>query len=183
MKWIFDAKQGDVSQLWECGDNDHLMVIALTGIHPQGFRDWNDPEVKDILKREVMKDKKADRLMAKFKGVSSISAATAKGARVSTVGQITFSSPAFIQATGAVEPALSGAVAATSVGAFSKHPVKGNAGVYMFQVTKKNMRAGSKYNEMRQMQQCAQQNMQYVGNFMQDLVLKANVVDHRYLFF
>lgn len=183
LKWIFDAKQGDVSQLWECGDNDHLMVIALTGIHPQGFRDWNDPEVKDILKREVMKDKKADRLMAKFKGVSSISAATAKGARVSTVGQITFSSPAFIQATGAVEPALSGAVAATSVGAFSKHPVKGNAGVYMFQVTKKNMRAGSKYNEMQQMQQCAQQNMQYVGNFMQDLVLKANVVDHRYLFF
>ena len=82
-----------------------------------------------------------------------------------------------------MEPALSGAVAATSVGAFSKHPVKGNAGVYMFQVTKKNMRAGSKYNEMQQMQQCAQQNMQYVGNFMQDLVLKANVVDHRYLFF
>ena len=45
------------------------------------------------------------------------------------------------------------------------------------------MRAGSKYNEAQMLQQCAQQNMQQVGNFMQDLILKANVVDNRYLFF
>ena len=183
LKWLFEAKQGDVSQLYECGDNDHLLVIVLNAIHPQGFRTWDDAQVKEILKREVMKDKKAELLMAKLKGVSSISAAQAKGAKVSTVNQITFASPAFVQATGAVEPALSGAVAATAAGKFSKAPVKGNAGVYVFQVVKKAMRAGSKYNELMVMQQTAQQNMQMVGNFMQDLILKANVVDNRYLFF
>ena len=183
LKWLFEAKQGDVSPLYECGDNDHLLVIVLNAIHPQGFRTWDDAQVKEILKREVMKDKKAELLMAKLKGVSSIAAAQAKGAKVSTVNQITFASPAFVQATGAVEPALSGAVAATAAGKFSKAPVKGNAGVYVFQVVKKAMRAGSKYNELMVMQQTAQQNMQMVGNFMQDLILKANVVDNRYLFF
>ena len=183
LKWLFDAKQGDVSPLYECGDNDHLMVIVLSAIHPKGYRSWDDPQVKEILKREVIKDKKAEKLMAKLKGVNSIAAAQAKGAKVSTVSQITFAAPAFVQATGSAEPALSGAVAATAVGKFSKNPVKGNAGVYVFQVVKKALRAGSKYNEAMAMQQAAQQNMQFLSNFMQDLILKANVVDNRYLFF
>ena len=183
LKWLFDAKQGDVSPLYECGDNDHLMVIVLSTIHPKGYRSWDDPQVKEILKREVIKDKKAEKLMAKLKGVNSIAAAQAKGAKVSTVSQITFAAPAFVQATGSAEPALSGAVAATAAGKFSKNPVKGNAGVYVFQVVKKALRAGSKYNEAMAMQQAAQQNMQFLSNFMQDLILKANVVDNRYLFF
>ena len=183
LKWLFDAKQGDVSPLYECGDNDHLMVIVLSAIHPKGYRSWDDPQVKEILKREVIMDKKAEKLLAKLKGVNSIAAAQAKGAKVSTVSQITFAAPAFVQATGSAEPALSGAVAATAAGKFSKNPVKGNAGVYVFQVVKKALRAGSKYNETMAMQQAAQQNMQFLSNFMQDLILKANVVDNRYLFF
>ena len=183
LKWLFSAKQGEISPLYECGDNDHLLVVALTAVHPQGYRPWDDAQVKEVLKREVMKDKKAEMLMAKLKGVNSIAAAQSKGAKVSTVNQITFSAPAFVQATGSVEPALSGAVAGTAAGKFSKAPVKGNAGVYVFQVVKKALRAGSKYNEAMVMQQTAQMNMQLISNFMQDLILKANVVDNRYLFF
>lgn len=183
LKWLFEAKQGEVSPLYECGNNDHLLVIALTAVHPQGYRSWDDAQVKEILKREVIKDKKAEKLMAKLKGVNSIAAAQAKGAKVSSVNQITFAAPAFVQATGSVEPALSGAVAGTAAGKFSKAPVKGNSGVYVFQVVKKSMRAGSKYDETLVMQQAAQANMQLVGNFMQDLILKAKVVDNRYLFF
>ena len=183
LKWLFEAKQGEVSPLYECGNNDHLLVIALTAVHPQGYRSWDDAQVKEILKREVVKDKKAEKLMAKLKGVNSIAAAQAKGTKVSSVNQITFAAPAFVQATGSVEPALSGAVAGTAAGKFSKAPVKGNAGVYVFQVVKKSMRAGSKYDETLVMQQAAQANMQLVGNFMQDLILKAKVVDNRYLFF
>ena len=183
LKWLFSAKQGEISPLYECGDNDHLLVVALTAVHPQGYRPWDDAQVKEVLKREVMKDKKAEMLMAKLKGVNSIAAAQSKGAKVSMVNQITFSAPAFVQATGSVEPALSGAVAGTAAGKFSKAPVKGNAGVYVFQVVKKAMRAGSKYNEAMVMQQTAQMNMQLISNFMQDLILKANVVDNRYLFF
>lgn len=183
IKWIFEAKEGQVSQLFEAGkENDHLLVLCMTKIHPQGYRPWDDAQVKEILKREVIRDKKAEMIMAKLKGVNSIAAAQAKGAKVSTVNQITFAAPAFIQATGAAEPALSGAVAATAQGKFCSAPVKGNAGVYVFQVVKKQMRPG-KYNEEQQIQMCRQRAMQYMGNFMQDLVFGAGVVDNRYLFF
>lgn len=183
IKWIFEAKEGQVSQLFEAGkENDHLLVLCMTKIHPQGYRPWDDAQVKEILKREVIRDKKAEMIMAKLKGVNSIAAAQAKGAKVSTVNQITFAAPAFIQATGAAEPALSGAVAATAQGKFCSAPVKGNAGVYVFQVVKKQMRQ-AKYNEEQQIQMCRQRAMQYMGNFMQDLVFGAGVVDNRYLFF
>lgn len=183
IKWIFEAKEGQVSQLFEAGkENDHLLVLCMTKIHPQGYRPWDDAQVKEILKREVIRDKKAEMIMAKLKGVNSIAAAQAKGAKVSTVNQITFAAPAFIQATGAAEPALSGAVAATAQGKFCSAPVKGNAGVYVFQVVKKQMRP-AKYIEEQQIQMCRQRAMQYMGNFMQDLVFGAGVVDNRYLFF
>lgn len=183
IKWIFEAKEGQVSQLFEAGkENDHLLVLCMTKIHPQGYRPWDDAQVKEILKREVIRDKKAEMIMAKLKGVNSIAAAQAKGVKVSTVNQITFAAPAFIQATGAAEPALSGAVAATAQGKFCSTPVKGNAGVYVFQVVKKQMRP-AKYNEEQQIQMCRQRAMQYMGNFMQDLVFGAGVVDNRYLFF
>lgn len=183
IKWILEAKEGQVSQLFEAGkENDHLLVLCMTKIHPQGYRPWDDAQVKEILKREVIRDKKAEMIMAKLKGVNSIAAAQAKGAKVSTVNQITFAAPAFIQATGAAEPALSGAVAATAQGKFCSAPVKGNAGVYVFQVVKKQMRP-AKYNEEQQIQMCRQRAMQYMGNFMQDLVFGAGVVDSRYLFF
>lgn len=183
IKWIFEAKEGQVSQLFEAGkENDHLLVLCMTKIHPQGYRPWDDAQVKEILKREVIRDKKAEMIMAKLKGVNSIAAAQAKGVKVSTVNQITFAAPAFIQATGAAEPALSGAVAATAQGKFCSAPVKGNAGVYVFQVVKKQMRP-AKYNEEQQIQMCRQRAMQYMGNFMQDLVFGAGVVDNRYLFF
>lgn len=183
IKWIFEAKEGQVSQLFEAGkENDHLLVLCMTKIHPQGYRPWDDAQVKEILKREVIRDKKAEMIMAKLKGVNSIAAAQAKGAKVSTVNQITFAAPAFIQATETAEPALSGAVAATAQGKFCSAPVKGNAGVYVFQVVKKQMRP-AKYNEEQQIQMCRQRAMQYMGNFMQDLVFGAGVVDSRYLFF
>lgn len=183
IKWIFDAKEGQVSQLFEAGkENDHLLVLCMTKIHPQGYRPWDDAQVKEILKREVIRDKKAEMIMAKLKGVNSIAAAQQKGAKVSTVNQVTFAAPAFVQATGAAEPALSGAVAATAQGKFCSAPVKGVAGVYVFKVVKKQMRPG-KYNEQQQLMMCRQRAMQYMGNFMQDLVYNAGVVDNRYLFF
>lgn len=182
LKWLFEAKEGDVSPLYECGDNNHLLVVILNRINPVGYRSLKDAQVKEMVKGEVLKDKKAEQLMAKLNGVNSIAGAKAKGAIVLPINQITFASPVFITATGASEPALSGAVAAVSKGAFDKTPVKGNAGVYMFQVTGRTMRP-VKYDAQAQEQKLRQRAMQYAGNFMNELYLKAKVVDNRYLFF
>ena len=182
MRWLFEAKKGAVSPLYECGDNDHLLLVILDNINNVGYRSLDDAQVKEYVKGEVLKDKKAEMLMAKLEGVKSVAAAKAKGANVSTVNQVTFAAPVFIPATGASEPALSGAVAATAKGKFCKSPVKGNAGVYVFEVTNKTQRPG-KFDAATEMQKLRQKEMQMAGNFMNELYIKAKVVDNRYLFF
>ena len=182
MRWLFEAKKGAVSPLYECGDNDHLLLVILDNINNVGYRSLDDAQVKEYVKGEVLKDKKAEMLMAKLEGVKSVAAAKAKGANVSTVNQVTFAAPVFIPATGASEPALSGAVAATAKGKFCKAPVKGNAGVYVFEVTNKTQRPG-KFDAAAEMQKLRQKEMQMAGNFMNELYIKAKVVDNRYLFF
>jgi peptidyl-prolyl cis-trans isomerase D len=181
MKWIFDAKAGDVSPLYECGNNDHLLVLALTKVHPVGYR--SQDEVKDQLKTEVIRDKKFDKAAEKLAGVKSIADAKAKGAAVDSVRQITFSAPVFVQAAGASEPALSGAVAAVKQGQFSPAVVKGNGGAYLFQVLSKKQREGVKFDAKQQAQQLQQMAQQAASRFMNELYLNAGIVDNRYLFF
>ena len=181
MKWIFDAKAGEVSPLYECGSNDNLLVVALTKVNPVGYRSLSD--VQDILKPEVLRNKKFEQIKAKFAGVADIAAAKAKGARVDSVKQITFSAPVFVQATGSSEPALSGAVAALKQGDFSKALIKGNGGAYLFRVIKKAQREGANFDEKTMERSLSQRAQQAAGRFLQELYQKANVVDNRYLFF
>ena len=181
MKWIFDAKVGEVSPLYECGSNDNLLVVALTKVNPIGYRSLSD--VQELVKPEVIRDKKFEQIKAKFAGVADIAAAKAKGARIDSVKQITFSAPAFVQATGSSEPALAGAVAALKQGDFSKALVKGNGGAFLFRVIKKAQREGATFDEKAMERQLSQRAQQAAGRFMQELYQKANVVDNRYLFF
>ena len=184
LKWVFDAKtkKGEVSPLYECGNNDNLLVVALTEVNKEGYRSLDDPQVKEYVKAEALRDKQAEILIAKAQGAKNINDAKAKGAQVSPVAQVTFSSPVFVQATGAVEPALCGAVAATKQGAFSSHPVKGLAGVYLFKVDgKRNL--PNKYDAKAALASSRQRLMQYAGNYMQELYQAAEVKDNRYLFF
>ena len=181
MKWIFDAKAGEVSPLYECGNNDHLLVIALTKVHPEGYRDLAD--VEDMVKPEVIRDKKFEKVAAKLAGVKSIADAQAKGAVVDSVRQITFAAPAFIQAAGASEPVLSGAVASMKAGQFTAAPIKGNGAAYVFQVLAKKEREGAKFDAKQQMTQLQQRALQAASRFMNELYFKASVKDNRYLFF
>ena len=181
MKWIFDAKEGDVSPLYECGTNDNLMVVALTKIHPVGYRGVD--EMKEQLKNEVIRDKKFEKASAKLAGVKDIEAAKKNGAVVDSVRQITFSAPVFVQAAGSSEPALSGAVAAVKQGTFSPAIIKGKGAAYLFQVLSKKEREGAKFDAKQQSQQLQQQAMQAAGGYLQEMYLKAGVVDNRYLFF
>ena len=181
LRWAFGAKPGNVSQLYECGNNDQLLVVALTGINPVGYRSFD--AAKEQVKTEVIRDKKYDMLAAKLNGVNSIQAAQQKGATLTDVPQVTFSAPVFVQATGASEPAISGAVAATQAGKFNTKIIKGNAGAYMVQVVKKGNREGAQFDAKTAEQELKQRAMQAASRFMQELYLKADVVDNRYLFF
>lgn len=182
LKWAFDAKENEVSPLYECGENDNLLVLVLTKIHEKGYRGLDDPQVKDLIKQEVIKDKKAEKLMAKLNGVKNIAEAKAKGAQLTSLDQVTFAAPAFVQLTTSSEPALSGAIAAVKQGASCAKPVKGNGGVFFFTVATKKNRPG-KYEEQVYQSKMSQRAMQMASGFMQGLYEKAEVKDNRYLFF
>ena len=181
MKWLFEAKEGQVSPLYECGNNDRLLVVALTKVNKKGYRDWQSE--KEELTQKVLNDKKYEQLAQKLNGITSIADAQKQGARIDTVQQITFAAPVFVQATGASEPALSGAVAATEKGKMNATPVKGNNGVYAFQVIERAERQNAAFSEKQQETQLHMQAQQAAGRFIQELYQKANVVDNRYLFF
>ena len=182
MKWIFDAKPGDVSPLYECGNNDNLLVVAMTKIHPVGYRDLD--VVKDMIRQEVLRDKKFEQIKTRLANVKSIADAQKAGAKIDSVRQITFGAPVFVQSTGASEPALSGAVAALKQGQFSPMVVKGNGGAYLFQVNRKAQREGSSPLDVKATEQRLQQQaVQAASRFISELYQKANVVDNRYLFF
>ena len=184
LKWTFEGKQGSVSPLYECGNNDHLLVVALNNINGKGYLSYEKNEdLKNYLKSEVLKDKKAEKILADVKNVKNMADARNKGGQVVRVDQITFAAPAFVQETGASEPALSGAVAGTKKGAFCPRPIKGNAGIYFVQVLDQTRRADSKYDAKKYEQQAQQKALQRAGNFMQELIMKANITDNRYLFF
>lgn len=183
LKWAFEAKEGDISQVYSCGTNmDELLVVVLTKIHPKGYLTLDHEQVNEYVKSEAIKDKKAELIMAKLKGVNSIAAAKQKGCKTTTVEQITFAAPAMIPALQTSEPVLSGAVYATPKGQFSKHPVKGNAGVYLFQVTDKKQLPG-KFDVKQYKQQAAATTMRTMfQTIQQDLQRKADIVDNRYIF-
>ena len=184
LKWVFDeAKAGQVSQVFDrCGDNDYLVVVALDKVNPAGFQTID--AVKDNLKQQVMNDKKFALLAEKLKGVTSIDAAKAAGAKVDTVKFITFNSPVFVQAVGQPESTLSGAVTGTEKGQFSKNIVKGNAGAYVFQVIDRTTRQGVNYDEAAVQRGLRQTGLQQtLGLAFQELQNKAKVEDFRYRFF
>ena len=183
LKWVFDAEEGEISPLYECGNNDRLLVIMLNKINKKGYTPMNDKEVREYLNSLVVNDKKAEVLKEKAEGVTSIAAAREKGAKIDTVRQVTFNSPVFVQATGYNELTLSGAVAATEKGKFCQAPVVGDAGVYLFSVEDKKMVKTEEYNEVDYEQRLQNIYLQDAHNFMQQLYQNADITDNRYLFF
>ncbi|MBR4645275.1 MAG: SurA N-terminal domain-containing protein [Bacteroidaceae bacterium] len=184
LRWIFDedTKVGDVSPLYECGDNDHLLVVMLTGIHKKGYMDWEDEQVKTYLTSEVQKEKKAIKLQEKMQAVKSIAdVAKIEGAVTDTVKHINFANNAFISKVGNSEPVLSGSVSTAKKGDF-KAGIKGNGAVYAYQVLDQK-KADSKFDVKQEKQQAAQMSMRALSAFTNELYLKADVQDKRYLFY
>ena len=184
LRWIFnkDTKVGDVSPLYECGDNDHLLVLMVTGIHPKGYLSWDDEQIRTFLTGEVQKDKKAAILQEKMSAAKSIAdVAKIEGAVTDTIKHINFTSTAFISKVGASEPALSGSVSKAAKGDF-KSGLKGKSAVYAYQVLdqKKN---DVKYDQKQEESTLQQSISRALSSVTNELYQKANIKDNRYIFF
>ncbi len=185
-RWIFnnDTKVGEVSDIYTCGNNDHLLVVMLTGKNNEQYRTLES--VRDYLQSEIERDKKAAMLQEKMESCKDLAAiAKIQGALpIDTIKHVTFNAPVFLQSAGSSEPALSGAIAKAAKGQLVKG-VKGNAGVFAFQVTGEE-NTNAEFDDISKQNtkvQVINQGIRASSRYIQELMLKANIKDNRYLFY
>lgn len=182
LKWVFDeAKEGDVSQLYECGSNDHLLLVILTNINKVGYRPVD--KIKETLTAEIKNDKKIEKIYESAKAAKSIDdAKKMKDVVVDTIKHVSFNNPSYIAATGASEPLVGAAAAKTAKGAFAS-AFKGNKGVYMLKVIDKT-KTSEKFDAKSEQASAAMNNFRLAtSSILTTLYLKADVQDNRYKFF
>ena len=182
LRWVFSAKPGEVSGLYECGESDRLLVVGLSGIVPEGYRSL--ASVKDQLRMEVVRDKKADKIMADMKaaGATTFTQYQAMNSAVSdSIKHVNFAAPAYVAMLRSSEPYVSAYASVAEVNKLSA-PLKGNAGVFVLQPYAQE-KLDMTYNQTEE--ENALQNMQIrlASQYMNDLFLKGNVKDSRYLYF
>ena len=183
LRWAFDkAKPGDVSGLYECGESDHMMVVGLVGIKPEGYRPLK--AVQDQLRAEIVKDKKAEKIMADMKAANATSFNQYKemtNAVSDSLKMVTFAAPAYVSALRSSEPLVGAYASAAEVNQLSA-PIKGNAGVFVLQVYGKD-KLNETFDAKAEEATLTNMHARFASRLMNDLYLKANVKDTRFLFF
>ena len=171
-----------MSQIFEAGANDHLIVVAVSDIHKAGYRPVE--QFTEMFRMQAVADKKAEKILADAKGVKTMQEALAlNGAKSDTLRRVTFSPPAYVSKVPASEPAISGVAASLAEGEMSA-PIKGNGGIYFIQVLKKN-NGVAKFDvttEQRTLEATATRNINS-NTIFNELYRKGEIEDNRYLFF
>ena len=156
IQWIFNNSKGSISDIFECQNSEYFVVTTIAGELKEGFRPLAN--VSDLLKRELLNQKKSEKLVAdlKTKSFSSLEQyAEEMNTTVQNVRFVTF-------ATGSIsgignEPILN-ARAVTAPADQISGPFAGKNSVYLVQVTDKNENP-QPYDEAMQMRQVQLQNM------------------------
>ena len=183
-KWIFDeAEDGEISQLYSCDNGSHLLVVSVVKSHKKGYMPLED--VKDIVKNEVLRDKKAEKILGKLKGCKSLAQIRGvAGVQVDTAKNVNFYSQMY-------DPAILGTVANVKANQFVG-PLKGYNAVFAYQVLSVEKRADAKYDEQQYVTTAARNHAtmalsprQYYGEspFLAYLKSKAGIEDFRYRFY
>ena len=184
LRWLFndDTKVGDISPLYECGDNNTLLVVALNKIHEKGYQPLED--VKSTIEKEIQKDKKAEYILKdpKVSQLKSLAEARANGYKIDTLKNVAYNGITFVPSTGSMETKINSSSAGKKVNDFVG-PIKGENGVYFYQVIAINKNSEAKYDEKEMTSNVRTQLLRNIQTFGSDLYLKGNVKDKRYLFF
>lgn len=180
LKWAFAAKVGEVSGLYECGESDHMLVVGVESIVPEGYRPL--AMVKDQLRSEILRDKKAEKIMADMKGATSFDQYKNMANAVSdSIKHVTFAAPAYVPVLRSSEP-LVGAYASIAELNKLSAPIKGMGGVFVLQPYAKE-KLNETFNQETEEATLENMHVRMASQFINDLYLNANVKDNRYLYF
>jgi len=181
IKWANSHNKGDVSEIFEC--QGYFIVAAVEGDLKAGFRPLKD--VSDILKRELINEKKGAKIVASLeaKNINSLDAyAIAMNSPIQEVKFVTFATP---RITGiGTDPIVNVKAVSSEVGNLTG-PFAGKNGVYVLSLTAKNT-SDQKYDEANQKLQLNMQNSYKIMQLVQTnriLKDKANIEDNRSRFY
>lgn len=173
VRWAFEAKEGAVSDVFECGDQ--FIVAALTDVRDGEFRPFED--VQGELRFEALNNKKAEKIAADLKGVTTLEQAAEKlGADVQVAENITLASYRFGAA--GMEPAVLGAALRLNAGELSA-PIKGIAGVYVVKGGEKTTAEGEFQKDAQIQQLNARTAYSLPYQAMSLIEEKSEITDHR----
>lgn len=181
VQWAFKSSKNDVSDVFECGSK---FVVAMSKeVNKKGYRAVE--KVKDQLKAEIIKDKKAD-LMIKNLSDQFVKTPSLEGLAsflkdsVKMAPSISFAAYQFGMA--GFEPTVIGKVSVQALGKVSA-PIKGNAGVYVVRTSnpKEDPQPFNAKIEKMQLNSRMSYSMMYM--ILQDMKDKADITDNRLNFF
>lgn len=151
VRWANKAKEGEVSDVFECGDK--FVVAVLTEVKDGEYRSLNDVQAE--LRMEILRDKRAEILIKKLSGTTTLQeAADIASAEIKTADNINLNSYRFGDA--GMEPAVIGTAVRLNEGQLSA-PVKGMQGVYVLKSVNKTTTEA----EVNTAQEIQQLNMRY----------------------
>jgi len=182
VKWAYSHNKGEISDIFEC-NRVFFIVAALEGELKAGFRPVK--EVSDILKRELINEKKGAKIVEELKAKKLNSLddyAAAMNSTQQEVKFVTFATPRIV-GIGA-EPAVNARAIASEIGQITG-PFAGKNAVYVLSLTAKNTNAQT-YNETTQKQQLDMQNSYKIMQMIQNNSLlkeKATIEDNRSRFY
>ena len=147
--WIYNeaTKEGQISDIRKCGEDDCFMAIALENINEKGYKSldseiYNGLTLKDYIKSELQGDKAVAQVIAEMNGkkVNDLK----NNSKVSTynVDKVEFSKPTNISSTMQDEYAIGAVASKMNVGETSA-PFKGINGVYVIEVVAKDAKNGA----------------------------------------
>ena len=176
-RWVFDAKKNKASNVITV-NNNYFFVAAVKEIHKDGVAPLQDvtPMIQNKLYIDKRNEKKTAEIAAQTAGMSLEQIAENYNVSVSNRADISFSPTS----AAAVEPALLGALLKAEIGAVSG-PVKGNQGVYMFKLTRRDQGAFFTEDDAKNF---ATQKAQYSTQMLMPVMEEAaGVVDNRARYF
>jgi peptidyl-prolyl cis-trans isomerase D len=173
VRWAFEAKEGQVSDVFECGQQ--FIVAALTEVNDGEYRPLD--AVRAELTYEATNNAKAEYIKKQLKGVTTLEAAAeALNQKVQNVERVSLSDSRFGNA--GMEPAVIGKVLALGENEVSE-PVQGKTGVFMVKRGATNNAAESTFNAESEKAQLASRFSYLPYQALQIVEDKAEVTDNR----
>lgn len=133
IKWIMEAKKGQVMPVFQDNKQTYLLTAAVKGIYEGDYLPWDADFIADRLRAQAVKDKKAAKLTEQYAGKAKDIAGYAKLMGVEAAeGDAIFNSP-MLTGIGYNESLIQGAIAQAKQGEVVG-PLEGNNAIVVFQV-------------------------------------------------